>query len=75
MSSKRTTRCLDYLVHSQSLCDITDLMTWDAMATQSAIALEVAAWHELLDDVDDLQSRLHTFVALCGQPHLGEAAA
>lgn len=74
MSSKRTTRCLEHLESSAALCEAADLLTWDSMATQSAIALEVAAWHELLDDMIDLERKLQDFVTLCGRPHLGEAA-
>lgn len=74
MSSKRTTRCLAHLALSVELCDAVDLLSWNALATQSAIALEVAAWHELLDDMDDLERKLQAFITLCDQPRPGEAA-
>lgn len=68
MSSERTTRCVEYLQLSEALCAAADLLGWDVLALQSEIAMEVLAWHELLDDVDDLESRLHALSARLEPP-------
>lgn len=74
MSSKRTTRCVEYLQLSEALCVAADLLGWDIKALQSEIALEVLAWHELIDDAADLESRLHHLIELIEGEHVLPAA-